>query len=268
MKVTLFENMKPRHTTLLIIGDNPEEIFKKYSFETEVEPYLFMRRKDAKKIKARHEKMLKEILDSKNNGLTEYQKEVFQQVYNELHSMDEFDYYLRETKGCKYDEESGDAYTTKNPNAHYEYGRCPQKRLDATNEESDFSNPFKLTDGTISYTAKKGEIRWDFMHLYNPYVYESAWELVVDKREPVNETETLIQANMINRTAYFENFKSKEEYVAYSSSFWCYGIAKDDEYIGFDNANVTDYEWVTNFYDLYIKDLPDDTLLTIYEIRL
>lgn len=34
--------------------------------------------------------------------------------------MDEFDYFLEITKGCTYDEETGDAYTTENPDAMYQ----------------------------------------------------------------------------------------------------------------------------------------------------
>ena len=44
-------------------------------------------------------------------------------------------------------------------------------------------------------------------------------EMVVEGSKPENETETLIYENMKNRTAYFQKFGTKENYVISSTAF-------------------------------------------------
>ena len=45
-----------------------------------------------------------------------------------------------------------------------------------------------------------------------------------------------------------------------------YAFVNDKEWIDIDNyKNHNQIEWVTNFYDRFIKNLPEDTLITVYE---
>lgn len=255
--------------TVLVIGDNHEEIVKKYSMDTRVEPYVFMKRDDAEAKQKAHLSLIENILDSKEIKLSDTERETYKNQYLDIKEMSDFDYYLYITDGCKYDEENGDALSDKNPNAHYQYQKCYQKSLLKYGDEGEgtFSNPFKMKDGTKSYSARKGDIDWTLNHLYNTKIYEAAWEIVVDGRESVTEQERIIQNNMSNKTEYFKNFKSKDEYVKHSCSFWCYGVAMDEKYESIDDYKTRDIEWIENFYDKYIKDLSDDTLLTIYEVK-
>lgn len=252
--------------TLLVVGKNHEEIAAKYSLDTKVDKYLKCRFDEAEDLKNKHMGLIEKIISNKQIKLNNNQKEIFKNMYLDLKEMEVFDYYVTVTKGCVYDEVNGDAYTTENPNAHYQYQRCPQKALEVRGQEADFSNPFKLTDGSISYTATKGEIEWDKMHKYNTELYARAYELAVEDAEPQDEQEKRIKERMQNRQNYFNNFSSKEEYVDYSCSFWTYGIAFEDNYYELDYT-VSDKDWVVNYYDNFIKDLPDDETLTIYEIK-
>lgn len=252
--------------TVLVIGKNHEEIIKKYSLDTKVERYLKMKFDDAEKLRLKHLEFIEKVLTNKQVVLTDTQKEIYKNLYLDIKEMDSFEYFQKMTEGCYYDEETGDAYSTENPNAHYQYERCPQHRLEVKNEESDFSNPFILNDGTISYVAKVGEINWKRMHLYNTKLYEAAWELCVEDREPLNGEEKKIKDNMKNRLGYFDNFDSKDSYVKHSCSFWMYGVAMEDKYEELDYT-ISDKQWVSNFYEKYIRNLDKNETLSIYEVK-
>lgn len=250
--------------TILVIGDNPDAIVKKYSADTKVEKYLAYKRDDAASMQRKHIKLVEELLKNKSFNLSESQKDVYKSLYHNLKDMSDFEYFLYITKGCTYDESTGDAYSTDNPNAYYRSEKCYDKRLKKYGEEAPCCNPFKLKDGTLSYSARMGEIEWAKNHMYNTGIYESAWDLVVNDKEPVSEQERQIKEHMKNRIVYFSNFSSKEEYVRHSCSFWTYGIATEKKYEEV-NYKIKDKDWVANFYDKYIAELDGGTLLTLYE---
>lgn len=128
-----------------------------------------------------------------------------------------------------------------------------------------FSTPFFTKTGDERFQAKKGDIDWGHMHLHGQAIYGTAWELVMDGREPVNETEKTIYESMKNRKEYFSKYETKENYVASFTMFWGYAfLSEETGWLELED-NMDQYVWVTNFYDLFIKNLPDDTLLTIYE---
>ena len=52
--------------TVLVIGDDPETIAKKYSADTEVESHLKLRRSDAASERQRHLSVLENILDNRD----------------------------------------------------------------------------------------------------------------------------------------------------------------------------------------------------------
>lgn len=252
---------------VLVIGDDHKEIIKKYSADTTVDKHLFMKFDDAALNKENRLKMIEGIMTSSSIPLSEAQKDIYKNLYLDLKEMDDFEYYRTVTDGCFYDEETGDAYTTKNTNAYYQYERCPQSRLIKLGEESTFANPFILLNGEKSYSAKVGDIDWSKMHMTNAAPYEAAWEMVVENRKPKNSTEKRIYDVMKNKIDYFTvNFKDKDEYVKHSCSFWCYGVATKDWYKEIDYT-ISDKDWVANFYDRFIKTLDENELLTIYEVK-
>lgn len=151
-------------------------------------------------------------------------------------------------------------------NTFYKWPKCYQKKLEKTGEEAEFSNPFYLKNGYIAYRARFDEIDWERMHGYNKPIYEAAWELCVEDRDPEDNQEFLIKKNMMNRFEYFKNFPSKEDYVTYSTSFFMYGIANSENFIYFKDDDDM-FEYAKTFYDKYIKNMKGDNILSIYEVR-
>ena len=180
--------------TIIVVSydnENPDDIANLYSEDLIVEPHIVLYKKDVAKKKKIHQSLLETLLaSSKDLNLSERQYESYKDLYWSIKDMSDDDYMLSITYGCTYDED-GNALSTKNPNAHYKYPKCYQFKLDNEQGEAEFSNPFHLKDGTVAYRAKLNDIDWEREHENKDAckLYEAAWELCVEDREPENERE-------------------------------------------------------------------------------
>ena len=129
-------NSKQLFRTILVIGNKPDEIIKKYSANTLVQQRLYVKKEDASKLKEKHISILKESL--KTSLLNNSQKQITQTYIDTLTNMEPLTYFYKITEGCEYDT-NGDAFTVSNPNAYY------QNELSiATEIGSDFPMPYNL----------------------------------------------------------------------------------------------------------------------------
>lgn len=245
--------------TVLVIGNNPEELMKKYSTDIKVDKYVKYKRADASKLRKSVVKIYKSILD--NESCTDLNKEDIKKLYFHYNEMSDFDYYKELTKGCIFEDNSLDAFSEENPD-----GKYSSYNKDYKNNK--FSIPFTLIDdnNTEVYQAKVKDVDWDKIHMANTFPYVRAWELVMEHDDIHSDEEQQIYDNMCNHIDYFNNFSSKEEYVAHSCSFWMFAVLDSNGWIGLDNS-ISDKEWVATFYNKFVKDLPSETLLTIIEYR-
>ena len=245
-----------QHFVCIVAGDNPEMLMSEYDKNTKVKPHLVFKFKDAKKLKDSYirvyENALKEEL---NPGQREYIKLTIQ----DISETDEVEFYesLVEDNELTVDEKTGDAYSDKN-----EKGKWSSYNLGKI-----FSIPFLTKDGREVFQAKKQDIDWGKIHLNGSEIYERAWEMVMEEQKPHNDYEQTIYDNMKDKRAYFEKFETKENYVISNTAFWGYAFVSDKT--GWMDASEEEdqFAWMSNFYDMFIRNLPDDTLLTIYECR-
>lgn len=242
-----------RHFVAIVAGDNPEELMFPYDSTKEVEPYVVYKFADAATIKEKYLAMYEGIL--KGSELSESEKKEVEEEYKEMKEESPVELFYDITEGYDYDEETGDAISKKNPVGkwkHFNLGKV-------------FSVPFVTKDGKETYQAKKSEINWDAIHLNGQEVYRRAWEMVMEGSKPEGDTEELIYENMKNRQVYFTKFGTKENYVVSSTAFWGYAFLS--EKTGWVELEDTDnqFDWVSNFYDRFIKPLPEKTKLTIFE---
>ena len=87
--------------TVLVIGDNHEEIIKKYSESYQVEPYLYLKREDAAKRKQQHIDELEKTISS---GTLNQQQILLTKEYIEIIKETPYlEYFLYITKGFTYD---------------------------------------------------------------------------------------------------------------------------------------------------------------------
>lgn len=241
-----------RFFSVMVVGDNHKELMDKYSLNLEVDSYVRYEYLKADKYQSNSIKALDNLLSHGDEiGLEPQVKESLERRIKTLKGMTPFEYYRELTDGMYYDE-NGNALSTENPNGHWKTARIGKN----------FSLPLKLKDGTESYSARACDIDWDAMNEPTE-LYEAAWEMVVDGREPTNEQEERVYESMKDKSAYFSNFKNKEDYVTYSTSYWNYAFVNKDGWV--DMVNEDERKWINNFYDRFIATIDPNDLVTIYE---
>ena len=243
-----------QHFVCIVAGNNPEELLKKYDKNIkENKPYVVYRFEDAEIIKQYHIQLYEGLLE-KVEGNT---KELLKETIEDLKDMSAGEFYEQLTAEYDLDEETGDAISIENKDGKYTY--C--------NIGKALSIPFLTRDGKEVFQAKKSEIEWLKTHLNGGDVYSRVWEMVMENSEPKNDDEKNLFENMKDKVNYFKKFETKENYIISNTAFWGYAFLS--EKTGWMDASdcESQFVWMGNYYDLFIKNLPDDTLLTIYECK-
>lgn len=243
-----------QHFVCIVAGDNPDELMKPYDRREEEEPYVRYHYKDATKIKEKYIELYEGILNSDEETID---KEELEDIVNDLKEMSVEEFYEELTEGLTIDDETGDAISTENRQgmfSYYELGKW-------------LSVPFLLKGGREVFQAKKSDINWDKIHLGGGDIYRKTWEMVMEGVEPSTDYEKTIYDNMKDKETYFKKFETKENYVVSNTAFWGYAFLS--EKTGWVDASDTNdqFVWMSEYYNMFIKNLPDDTLLTIYECK-
>jgi hypothetical protein len=241
-----------RHFVCIVAGDNPSELMEPYDKNKKVEPYIVYRYSDAEEIRQRYIESYRLMLTQDN---CEFEKEYINEMILDLSEMTADDFYYDITEGMQIDPENGNAISDVNKDGKWSYFNIGKL----------FSVPFLTKDGREVFQARKGEIDWDKIHLSNSYIYERAWDMVMNDSKPENDYEQQIYDNMHDKVAYFQKFENKDNYVISNTAFWGYAFVS--EKTGWQEATEIDdqFVWMANFYNVFIQNLSDDTLLTIYE---
>jgi hypothetical protein len=242
-----------RHFTLVVVGDNHAEMVKKYNKNLKVKKHLVYKFEDAEKLYQKKLFILNSLINEVKDN--DERKEFLTDEYNYYKELDYLEYYTELTEGLIIDDETGDAYTDKNPDGKYDTARVAGV----------YALPLIDKNGNETYSCKKGDVDWSRIHLFNTYPYEVAWDTVMGGKEPENDAEKYIYENMKNRTTYFEYYVTKENYVKSSTSFWGYAfLSEETGWLELED-NMSQIEWVSNFYDKFIVPLKEEDIITIYE---
>ena len=232
------------HFVALVAGDNPEVLMSPYDKSIKTEPRVAYKFADAGKLRNQYIKLYTALVESDTIPEGPF-KEDAKDKLAVIQNQSDTEFYLDLTEDYEHDKDTGDALTTENPD-----GKWSSYRLGKL-----FSVPFILNDGTD----------WELMHLHGGEIYRRAWEMVMEGSKPVNDYEKQIYENMKARTAYFEKFGTKENYVLSNTAFWAYAfVTKTGNWLELED-DMDQFVWVGKFYESFIDPLPDDTLLTIYE---
>ena len=247
---------KSKFLSVMVVGNNPEELMEKYNKSLKVEPYVKYRYLDAEKMKENSSKMLTEITSNPEKfTLSKFQVDYFKERLKAINAMTPFEYYTTITQGMYYDE-NGDAMSEINPNGKW----------DKYNLGKNFSYPLKLKDGKEVYQARAKDIDWDSMHMNRDYVklFETIWALVIDDEEPSTPEEENLKANWNTKRNYLSNFKTVDEFVSHNCAYWNYAFLSEKGWTDVDDE-VNETNWIGGFFERFIEPLKDDDLVTIYE---
>lgn len=238
----------------IVAGENPASIIQPYNKNILLEkPVIVYKFEDAEFLRAKHIEFYNGLIYS--GKFTDDEIENLKETRDEIMHVSAEDFFY--DLACEYDiDDDGNAVTNKNLNGKYSFYQNGKL----------FSVPFITLDRREVFQARKKDIDWSKMHLNGKKVYENAWDMVMGKKKPKTDEEKIIYENMRNRVEYFRLFKTKDNYVMQSTAFWAYAFVDENKWVELDET-TSQFEWVKNFYDRFIKPLDDNTLLTIFECK-
>lgn len=241
--------------SVIVIGEKPEEQMELFNLNKQVEKYLVYQINDAKKIHQQAINTIKNLINTLSNE-KKYQSYVNSLSYKlmEYENMTEIEYFHILTQDYIHDED-GNAWSVNNPQGKwlfYQNGK-------------EFSIPLQLKDGSIAFQAKKKDIDWDKIHLFNTETYSNVWEITQNNKEPITEDEKKIKEVMSDYAPMVAEFLTKDIYVKYNTSYWNYAVVKNGVWEDMDDKDSK--EWVINFWGKFIQPLDDDELITIFEYK-
>ena len=246
-----------QHFVCIVAGDNPDKLIKPYNKNIPDIPYIVYKYKDVDKIKNTYINLYEQML---LNATFAGEKQNIQEIINDIKELSNDEFFERlceEDDNYWFDENTGDIMSDENKNgkwSSYKIGKS-------------FSIPFLTKDGREVFQALKKDIDWGRIHLSGAKVYERVWEMCMENSIPNDEHEKVLFENMKDKVTYFKKFETKENYVTSNTAFWGYAFLSDITGWLDAEGGENQFTWMSNFYDIFIKNLPDDTLLTIYECR-
>lgn len=245
--------MKNNFFSVMVIGENPEQIMEEFNLSLKVPKYLKYKIEDShtlhKNAVLTTEKFIDEMMD--NPTVLEY----LHTYLSDIKDMTDIEFFAFLTKDLEHDEE-GNAWDTLNPN-----GKWVSYQLGKNN-----SIPLIKHNGEEVFQCKKGEVDWKKMHLHHTAIYKRTWEMIVENQEPKHDADKIMQGLMADKKDYLLNFKNKDNYIKYNSSYWNYAVIKNN--VWNDADNKPSFEWVVNFYTTFVEPLDDNELITIYEYQI
>ena len=247
--------MGRNYGTLLVISDNDEqekEFVDRYDAGRQTKEHIVATIQSASKDRNKLVELLSSALSEPKFPFTPRTRERAENLYREYKGMSDVDFFMSENEGNTIDEKSMIAFSSNNPEGKYHNPFCYHTRL--------------IEQGSQAYRARLKDIDWVKMHGSNRDVYEAAYELCVEGREPKDRGEQGILDRMANRTEYFMNFRDKKEYTDYSTSYCERAVITPDGNYRTNTFAERHVDWVLNFYDRFIKGLDGNPLLAIYEI--
>lgn len=239
--------------SVLVIGENPDEQMYKFDMmEDTSKPYIIYSYSDLNKIRKNRIAVYEEFLTKSND---EKIIKTINENLEKLRSLSDLEFYTELGELYMYDEYKN-IISTENP-----YGRW----ITCEKGGKIFSNYLKDFNGNGVISAKKKDIDWSLIHLPIEKVnlYNRTWDLCVEKITPETDKDRDIIKNMSHYKNYFSRYVDKNAYIKFSCSFWTYSVTYTGGWTDMENRPESD--WIINFYDRFIKNLPDDTLITIYE---
>ena len=247
-------NTASKFFSVMVVGENPDEILKKYDANLNVEPYIKYKYSDADKLKKNAISVLDEIVRNHDKlTLSPFQIDYFKERRKAINNMSTFEYYQTITDGLFYDK-SGNALSEKNPQGKFSTYRIGKN----------FSLPLKLKDGSEAYQSINKNIDWEHMNMQNTNTYDIVWDLVHGNRTPHSEEEKQIYMNMKDKTKYFSMFKDNEAYVTYNCAYWNYAVVDEDGWHDLDDDG-NEMEWISTFFEKYVANLSPSSKISIYE---
>jgi hypothetical protein len=293
------------HFAVLVIGDNVEEQLAKYDESIVMEKYV---KHTKEQLIIEEKKSIEDYKNTTYADYLADPVKYAENVTNEKHLnylKEDFPKTLEMTdeeiyqQAIKWEEPEdigpdGEVYSTYNPHSKwdwYEVGGRFAGQITVKDgveiENPNFSWGWRdedketiIASGHKTDSAYVKDIDFTKMHRTEKDYKKSLryWELIVEGAKPKNkEEEEMVKFNWYKPEFYLERYKDKETYAKCSSSFSMWAVVKDGVWYEKGNmgwwamsseTNDEAVDWEMNFFDRFIKDLPEDTLITVVDCHI
>ena len=159
--------------------------------------------------------------------------------------------------------ESVDA--TKYPTLNFSWGWSPEEQAKALTEHR--------TD-----TAMACDVKWEGMLPQEDVDYNKRfWEVNIEEDPNATKEEKEKYRTFYNNEYYLGRYKTKENYLKVMDSFSTFAVLNEDGWheqgemgwFGCSSASSEDEnEWDKEFYEQFIKDLPEDKMVTVVDCHI
>lgn len=284
------------HFTVLVIGDNPNEQLASYDESIEMPEY-----KDSL-VKPDEKKSFTKVYTSFDKERDYGAKSEEEATKNTKLSFDElYELYGDDWNGNSWrKDENGEwaNYSTYNPKSKWDWKVLGGRWAGALNIKEDCDGTLqtpkingicleidnnkretykKNLEGRKADSAKKADV--DFSMDQEKYDEATRfWELYIEGQTPKNKKEReLLDYPYYNKEYYTNRYETKEGYAKNQSSFITFAVVKDGVWyekgeMGWfachSASKKEEAEWDNNFYNKWIKELPEDTLLSVFDCHI
>jgi hypothetical protein len=293
------------HFAVLLIGNDIEEQLSKYDENLEIPRYILYTKKEliANERKSIEEykndtyaEYLSDPIKYAENTTNENHLKYLKEEFPKKLTMTDEEIYELAIKWYDPEDigENGEVYSTRNPNSKWDWyevggryaGRIAVKdgvEIEEPNFSWGWSDDEKDKVIAMGYKTDSAYIKdIDFSKMHRTEEdYKDAiryWELVVEGDKPKNkEEEDIVKWSLYKPEYFIKRYKTKELYAECNSSFSMWAVVKDGVWYEkgkmgmFAMSDETDDEavdWDLNFFDRFIKDLPEDTVITVVDCHI
>jgi len=293
------------HFAVLVIGENVEGQLEKFDENLEVDRYVEYTKKELihnekKSIEdyknTTYGEYLKDPIKYAENCTNENHLNYLRDDFPKKLNMNDEEIYKMAVKWYNKEDigPEGEVYSSRNPQSKWDWyqigGRYAGQIIVKAGVEIDYPNfswawgedeRKKITEeGTATDSALVKDIDFSKMHRTEESYNEALryWELVVEEDTPKNSKEKdIVRFSFYKPSYYIDRYKNKETFAKCRSSFCLWAVVKDGVWyekgeMGWfamsDETHDEAVDWELNFFDRFIKDLPEDTLLTVVDCHI
>lgn len=239
--------------SVLVIGNNPNDLISEYDLNIDTEPYVLYKYNDMDKLRQNKILFYEEL--KKNTDTNKGLFETIDLTIKALSDMSDVEHFKESGKDYGFD---GDGNIISTENTKGKWYTCERGG-------KYFSEVLKNKKGEWVTSELMGNIDWSEMHRNKAKVdmFNRTWDLCVNKLPIETDKDKTIYENMKDYVNYFKGFKGKSEYVNYSTSFFTNAVLNNNEWLDMEYSDSMD--WVVNFYDRHILKIKKDETITIFQ---
>lgn len=232
-------NLLNKQYSVLVAGNVD---LTKYDITVQVPPYVVYEYDKRAEIRQKAIDIYSELIENteKQDGMSLI-SQLMKFKLQEMEEMTDEEYFEEATRGMTYDKNTGNALTTFNPNGKY----------------------VKINDATIETAIPL--IGNNFQCFVQDLPDKNVNDEVVEKYS--KHWDTIMCDSKHIKDNYINTYQDKDTYIKVMTEPLFYNAFVSEETGWLEQSDENQVQWVLNFRDRFIKNLPKNTILKVYNFN-